>query len=323
MKGLILAAGKGTRLKPLTLTRPKPLLPIAGKSLLEHNLDNLVGAGIQEIGVVVNPQCTQISEALSHYPASLEFIQQPTLAGTADALYQARDFIGDDNFVLVFGDNLTNASVSQLITVYNQSDVAGVLGVFDGGDPRKHAVIQVEDGRIIDIEERPAHPKSTLTSAGMFVLEPSIFQAIEAIEPSPSGEYYLPDALRLILKQYSLGYAVIKGWRINVNTPRDMIMALGLTLNEENGSPASVAVSESANLGDGVVLEGIVWIGSGCHIENNVHLENAICLDGARVGKESTIRWAILEENTIVPRRTRLSCRENPVVYANGSELIS
>jgi len=269
---------------------------------------------------VIN-QCSQIPEAFSHYPAALSFIEQPTLAGTADAVYQAREFIGSDPFVLIFGDNLTNASVSQLIAVYRDQDVRGVLGVFEGGDPARHAVIQVSGSRVVNIEERPSHPKSTLTSAGMFVLEPLVFEAIQEIPPSPSGEYYLPDALQWLLTRYPFGYAIIQGWRININTPRDVIVGFELVLCDRQPVGGSrVFVHESSRVGLNVAFQGIIWVGRECQIESNVCLENVICLDGSRVGAGSQVSWAILEEGTCLPARSTLLCFENPIAIGRDED---
>lgn len=325
MKGLILAAGRGTRLRPLTDTRPKPLVPIAGRPILEYNIVNLREAGIRDIVVVINADAPQIPEHFGDGSAlgvRLTYVPQPELLGTGHAVAIARDALGNDPFVLVFGDNMTGYRLSRLVQDYQRHGGGGLLAVSEGGDPRKHAVVTVEGERVVRIEERPGVATSPYTSAGMYAFDSRIFDALERIEPVSNGEYYLPHAVQVLVDAGHPVYCTVAdGWRVNINSPADLLHALQFVLRDQARAEEDLPeFSPGVGVGDGVRLRGAVsfghytYIGNHCDIGHNTCIVNSMLMDHVRIGEDCRIANAILGVGAVVPSGTRTAGNGAPLV---------
>ncbi len=334
IKGLILAAGKGKRLRPLTERRPKPLVPICGRPILQYNIENLRDAGVRDIIVVVNHDGPQIKEHFRDGAAlgvGLTYVSQDELLGTAHAVYQAKDTISGDSFALVFGDNMTGYRLCAMVQDYERLGGSAMLAVSEGGDPRKHAVISIDGDRVRLIEERPAVPKSPYTSAGMFVFGPAIFDAIERIEPVATGEYYLPHAVQLLIdKGHPVHYTVANDWRVNINSPGDLLEAQKHVLEDVallNRDAHMADYACGVEVGAGVQFRGPVslgrytYIGHQCDIGHNARIANSMLMDRVRIGANCIIHNAILGIGAVVPSGTRLTGLDSPLVVGDGQIL--
>jgi glucose-1-phosphate thymidylyltransferase len=236
MKGLILAAGLGTRLRPLTRPpedggRSKPLVPLANQPLIAYPLGKLLDAGIDEIGIVVGSNADEMRAGLRQIPARLSFIPQPQPRGLAHAVQCAREFCGNSEFVLLFCDNLFAAPLSEGLAIWEKlkfgpSGAAALIHTYPMPDPRACGVAVVEDGWVVELEEKPAQPKSNLAVIGIDILTPLIFDAIERIKPSARGELEITDAIaELITLGRRVHAQTIEGFWFDTGTFADLITA--------------------------------------------------------------------------------------------------
>ncbi|MDP4097103.1 sugar phosphate nucleotidyltransferase [Paenibacillus sp. P96] len=204
MKGLILCAGKGTRLQPSTYTKPKCMLPVNGEYILVSIIDKLVAAGINDIGIVVNSSQGEIRKSIGdgeRWNASLTYLLQEEAKGLADAVNSARSFIEDSPFLLMLGDNLYEGEVEPLIRSLESNESAASILLQPVKDPSQFGVAVIENEQIVSLEEKPLKPKSNLAIVGVYVFTGSIWSAIERLTPSRRGEYELTDAIQMIISE--------------------------------------------------------------------------------------------------------------------------
>lgn len=204
MKGLILCAGRGTRLQPSTYTKPKCLLPVNGELILVSIINKLVAAGITDIGIVVNPAQGEIRELIGDgacFNASVTFLLQEEANGLADAVKSAQTFMEDSSFLLMLGDNLFEGDLESLIQSLEADQAAASILLQQVKDPRQFGIAVIEEGKIINLEEKPRDPKSNLAIVGVYALTAAIWPAIERLTPSARGEYELTDAIQGIISE--------------------------------------------------------------------------------------------------------------------------
>lgn len=282
MKGLILAAGLGTRLRPITSLRPKPLVSVANRPLIIHAVQNLVDAGITDIGVVVSPETSHfLQEALLDYEhASFTFITQDPPLGLAHAVEVSRDFLADDPFVMYLGDNLFQFGIRSFIDAFQPDQgVNAVLALVPVDDPRQLGVAVVEEGRITQLVEKPEVPPSNLAVAGVYVFDSNIHDMIKGLEPGAKGEYQITDAIhRLIQRGFNVTPVNVKGWWKDTGNASDILDANRLQLmdlkrdvaGEVNNSRlvGEVIVEAGARISDSTVF-GPALIGAGATIERS------------------------------------------------------
>src|SRR5690554_4196359 len=216
MKGLILAAGLGTRLRPITSLRPKPTIAVANQPLIHYAVQNLVDAGIQEIGVVVSHDTIEhLKASLEDFPgADFRYIIQDPPRGLAHAVKASRGFLGDSDFMMYLGDNLFEHGISHFRNAFKPDEgVNAVLALVPVEDPRQLGVAVVEDGRITQLVEKPEVPPSNLAVAGVYVFDKSIHPIIDRLEPGAKNEYQITDAIFQLIQQGGLVRPVeVQGW---------------------------------------------------------------------------------------------------------------
>ncbi len=227
MKGLILAAGRGTRLSPLTDSVSKPLLPLANRPLISYPLEQLLRVGITEIGIVANPGNRDALEAaLEGTPARLQYIIQPEPLGLAHAVGCARDFIGDSEFVLLFADNIFLQPLETGLAQWRELRPAALIHTIELEDPRAFGVAVLDGQRVVDLEEKPAAPRSNHGVIGIDIFTKEIFSAIDSIKPSPRGEYEITDAMMELVRRSRHVHSVpLLGPWYDTGTFSDMIRA--------------------------------------------------------------------------------------------------
>lgn len=226
MKAVIPAAGEGTRLRPLTADRPKPLVDVAGQPLLAHVLDQLESIGIDEAIVVIGYNGEMIVEAFgrAYGTISITYVEQPERRGLADAVHRAADLI-DEHFLVLNGDNVFLEEIGATMPEFHEIHPDGALLV-ERGSPSEVAqggAVQVSDGTVVDVVEKPDEPQTPYMTTGCYFLPAAIMDACAAIEPSARGELELSDAIsRLIQAGHRFVPVTYPGWRRNVNTPDDI-----------------------------------------------------------------------------------------------------
>jgi len=239
MKGLILAAGIGKRLRPLTKSLPKALIPVAGKPMIEYSLNYFPKAKIGEVGLVVAPPDYQIiSERLGDgrkWNINLTYIKQEKPLGTADAVAMAQDFIAKDNFLLAYCDHVSFYDPKNLIEGHLNFLPLATLLINKEDNPETTGQVIWEGDLIKRIVEKPKVKISDYGISGLLVIEPDIFAAIPRIQPSAEGEYHIGDALQcLIDKKFEVRYQKIDTWGVNANSLEDIRKAEALILKNRD-----------------------------------------------------------------------------------------
>ncbi len=226
MKAVILAAGKGTRLEPLTDDRPKALVEVAGRPLLEHVFEQLLGIGISEFVVVVGHRKQQIIDRYGDEfrGVPITYAHQREQLGLAHALLQAEPHV-DEEFALMLGDNVFRANLADVVERQRRGDVDAAFLVEEvpHEEASRYGVCDTtEDGEIVEVVEKPEDPPSNMVMTGFYTFSPAIFHACHLVQPSDRGEYELPDTIDLLLESGRTIEAIpMDGWRIDVGYPED------------------------------------------------------------------------------------------------------
>ncbi len=288
MKGLILSGGKGTRLRPLTHTSAKQLVPVANKPVLFYAIEAVVAAGITDIGIVIGETGPEIREAVgdgSRFGAQVTYLPQDAPRGLAHAVMIAEEFIAGEPFVMYLGDNMIAGGITTLVEEFRELGCNAEILLARVPDPRQFGVAELtEDGRIQRLVEKPAEPKSDLALVGVYMFDATIFESVKRIKPSPRGELEITDAIQdLVERGLDVQPHTVRGWWKDTGKPEDMLEANRIVLDALDGDrrttmPEGGRVEESrvegrVQLGEGVELvnslvRGPVVIGAGSRLEN-------------------------------------------------------
>lgn len=261
MKGLILSGGKGTRLYPLTYTRAKQLVPVANKPVLIHAIESIRDAGVTDIGIVVGGQtASEIQETIgdgSSLGVQVTYVHQPSPDGLAHAVKIAQDFIGDDSFVMFLGDNIIEGGIRNLIGDFETNEWNSQIVLKEVANPVSYGVAKLAaDGSIEQLVEKPAIPPSNLALVGVYMFDKTIFQAVNAIEPSKRGELEITDAIQwLIEHDYRVYPHIHRGYWIDTGKPIDMLDANSHILEELVPTIAPDAIVEGSDVDARVTIQ--------------------------------------------------------------------
>ncbi|MFD5795528.1 glucose-1-phosphate thymidylyltransferase [Streptomyces diastatochromogenes] len=228
MKALVLSGGAGTRLRPITHTSAKQLVPVANKPVLFYGLESLAEAGITEVGMIVGDTAAEIEEAVgdgSKFGLDITYIPQERPLGLAHAVLIARDFLGDDDFVMYLGDNFVVGGIRDLVDAFRAGRPDAQILLTHVPDPRSFGVAELDaDGQVIGLEEKPEHPRSDLALVGVYLFTPAIHEAVRAIGPSRRGELEITHALQhLIDTRADVRSTVIEGYWKDTGNVGDML----------------------------------------------------------------------------------------------------
>ena len=237
MKGLILSGGKGTRLRPLTFTRAKQLMPIANKPVLFRVIEAIRDAGITEIGIVIGDTGEEIRQAVGtgdRWGVAITYIPQSAPLGLAHAVKISRDFLGDERFVMFLGDNVIQGGISPLIRQFADSDWNSQIVLTEVDEPQHYGVAELdEQQRIKRLVEKPRVPPSNLALVGIYMFDLNIFTAVNAIRPSWRNELEITDAIQwLVEHDYQVHPYIHRGWWIDTGKSSDMLAANDRVLAE-------------------------------------------------------------------------------------------
>jgi glucose-1-phosphate thymidylyltransferase len=308
LKAVVLCAGEGTRLRPLTFSKPKHLLPVAGKPILGHVLEALAAAGLNEVALVVGHH----PEAVQRYVGDGEewgltatYITQGQPLGLAHAIGETREFVGDHPFIVYLGDNLLEHGIADFVAGFGAGSAQTSLLLKEVEDPRCYGVAVLDDQqRVVRLVEKPADPPSHLAIVGVYAFTPAIFDAIAHIQPSARGELEITDAIQYLVDQQARVTAqVMSGFWEDAGEPQALLRAnrkyLDLVTSEMHGRISADSV-----------IEGVVRIGKGTRIVNsriigpsligqNCVIENSTLQPYVMLGDGCTIQGSLLEDCVI------------------------
>jgi glucose-1-phosphate thymidylyltransferase len=238
MKGLILSGGKGTRLRPLTHTSAKQLVPVANKPVLFYGIEAMRAAGIEEVGIIIAPETGQeIRDAAgdgSRFGISIEYIEQDAPLGLAHAVLTAERYLGDAPFVMYLGDNLLRDGIVQLVDTFRTEEPDALILLTPVPDPEHYGVAELNgEGQVARLVEKPPEPSTNLALVGVYMFTPAIFDAARSIEPSGRGELEITDAIQaLVDRGMRVDPHIVHGWWKDTGQVQDMLEANRLILDD-------------------------------------------------------------------------------------------
>lgn len=336
MKALVLCGGKGTRLRPLTYSIPKQLIPVANRPIVHYVMDHLHTVGVRDVGVIVAPETRdELQEALAHNPwgFSMTFLQQEQPLGLAHAVRVAREFTDSEPFIMYLGDNLVGTSLGPLVDLFHRERAEAVLLLKEVADPRRFGVAQLdEQGKVIRLIEKPKDPPSNLALVGVYMFSPVIHAAIDRIQPSWRGELEITDAIQRLLEDgRSVESVILHGWWLDCGKKDDLLEANRVVLDEwctrrihglvdsDSRLMGRVRLEESAQvqrsevrgpaaIGSGTLIEDAfvgphTSVGRDCVIRNS-SMEHCVLLDGVRLEGVQRLEDSIVGRNTVIRRHS-------------------
>ena len=280
MKALILSGGKGTRLRPLTYTSAKQLVPVANKPVIVRVIETVRAAGITDVGIVVGDTAADIQRAIgdgSRWGINVEYIRQSAPLGLAHAVLESEAWLGDSRFVMFLGDNVIQGGINQLISEFAESDWNAQVVLTRVAEPQHYGVAMIEDGQIQRLIEKPRQPPSDLALVGIYMFDHHILEAVHAIQPSWRGEYEITDAIQWMIDHgYRVHPYIHTGWWIDTGKTVDMLAANVRVLDEIEPYCAGYIDRDSA-------VSGKVTIEKGAEIINSVIRGPAIIGEETRI----------------------------------------
>ncbi|MHA1130636.1 MAG: glucose-1-phosphate thymidylyltransferase [Candidatus Helarchaeota archaeon] len=318
MKGFVLSGGHGTRLRPLTHTSAKQLIPVANKPVLFYALEDVKECGITDVGIIVASHSKdEVIAAVgdgTQFDINVTYIEQDHPGGLAHAVLTAKEFLQDDSFVMYLGDNILKEGIVTLYKQFKTSNSDALIAVSKVKNPQRFGVVELKDGKVYRLVEKPKLPKSDLALVGIYFFKSSIFEAINQITPSWRNELEITDAIqKLIDLGYQVTYKEVTGWWKDTGKPEDIIEVNQLILKEMKNNIRgtigdNVSISGDINLGEtsvirsGCKLLGPIIIGNNCEIGPNTYIGPY-----TSIGDNTKIIGGEIE-NSIVIGDTRIDC---------------
>ena len=335
MKGIILHGGHGTRLRPLTHTGPKQLLPIANKPMSQYALEDFRNAGITDIGIIIGDVYPEkVKEYYGNgenFGVKITYIYQDKPRGISHAIKLCKDFVGNDKFIVYLGDNILRKGLVDYKNKFESSSTDALILLCKVNDPSRFGIAEIDSNSssIKKIIEKPSEPKSDLAVIGVYFLTPKIFGIIDKLKPSARGELEITEALQLLMDENnSIQYETVTGWWKDTGTPEDILHANQLVL-DSIGKENQFVIDKDAEIKDNVVIgknteissdscvNGPVIIGTNCKIGSNVTLGPNVSVGDNSVLENCKVENSILMENCKITASVHLS---NSII-ANGSQI--
>jgi len=313
MKGLILSGGKGTRLRPLTFTQAKQLVPVANKPVLFYGIEALKEAGIKEIGIIVGDTKEEIKEAVgdgSRWEIQVKYIEQEAPLGLAHAVKISESFIGKDHFVMYLGDNILKSGIKSLVEEFQAGKPNSLILLTEVSNPQMFGVAELKDGKVVKLVEKPKRPMSNLALVGVYMFDSFIFEAVKAIKPSWRNELEITDAIQyLIEKGYKVHPHLVTGWWKDTGKIEDILEANRLILE-------SIVSRIEGNVDSNSQIKGEVII------EKDVLIKNSTIRGPAIIGSKTKIIDSYIGPFTSIQNRCKIVKTEveNSIIL-EGSEI--
>lgn len=313
MKALVLAGGTGSRLRPLTYTSAKQLIPIANRPILFYAIEAIRDAGITDIGVIVGETRAEVMAALGsgeRWGVEFTFIEQDAPRGLAHAVMIAEEFIGGNSFLMFLGDNLIRSGVTRFVRTFMETGPNSLILLSRVPDPQRFGVAELRDGKVIRLVEKPKVPPSDLALVGVYLFDHHVFQAVREIKPSWRNELEITDAIQWLVEHgYRVDPYTVEGWWKDTGKPEDVLDANRLILETIEPLIAGEVSGDSQIIGRVIiepgarvvnsVIRGPAVIGSQALIQDsyvgpftavspqvtiqNAEIENSIVLDGSSI----------------------------------------
>lgn len=356
MKGLILSGGHGTRLRPLTYSQQKQLIPVANKPVLFYAIEDILACGVRDVGLIVGPNADQVEKAVrgadwgSYGEVRFEFIKQDAPKGLAHAVLTAEKWLGQDSFVMYLGDNLLKGGIVDHARAFQQGKDDASVMLCPVPDPTKFGVATLdEEGHIVRLVEKPKKPESNLALVGIYFFRPVIHEATHAIKPSWRNELEITDALQWLLDhKKTVTAAKVSGWWKDTGLAKDIIEANALILDEIEPDTSRADIAETANvkgrvrLGKGTrvlgstVIKGPVLVGENCTLQDaylgpyttlgagttviGSEVEDSVVLEGARLENAGRVVESLIGRGVVL-RRNETNVKGTRLVIGDNSEV--
>jgi len=336
MKGLILSGGHGTRLRPITYSQQKQLIPVANKPILFYAIEDVIEAGAKEIGIIVGPNKEQVMETVKseNWNAKIEFIYQSEPKGLAHTILVAEDFL-DDEFVMYLGDNILREGIVEHAKKFKENKHDASIMLTEVENPHDFGVADInDDGTIKRLIEKPKVPPSNLALVGIYFFKPVILDACNNIKPSWRNELEITDAIQwLIDNGYEVGWTKVEGWWKDTGKPEDILDVNRLILDDltheikgdvKGEIRGRVAIDKGTKVNENSVIKGPALVGRDCLIKDayigpytsignnckiiNSEVEDSVLMDGAMLINAGNVvdsmigRGAVIEKNKDLPK---------------------
>jgi glucose-1-phosphate thymidylyltransferase len=333
IKGLILSGGKGTRLRPITFTSAKQLVPVANKPILFYGIEAIRDAGIKDVGIVVGDTRNEIRAAVgdgSAFGLKVTYIEQEAPLGLAHAVKISKSYLGDEPFVMFLGDNLIKQGITPLVEEFYKERPNCMILLAEVDNPSDFGVAELKGGKVTKLEEKPKVPASKYALVGVYMFDSNVFEAVDKIRPSWRNELEITDAIQyLIDKRLDVRSHIIAGWWKDTGKLEDLLEAnrmilLDLHPNIEGNVSADSRVEGSVVIGKGTkversILRGPLIIGKDCKVEHSyigpftsIHdnvevldseIEHSIVLGGSKIlGIQPRIESSLIGKDTVIKR---------------------
>lgn len=336
MKGVILHGGFGTKLRPLTHTGPKQLIPIANKPISQYVLEDLKNSGITEVAIIlgsIHPE--KVKEYYGDggkFNVNIQYIQQDEPKGIAHAVSLCEEYIDDQSFVVYLGDNLIKGGIKDFVKRFEKSTDDAMILLCQVKNPQRFGVAQIdENGKLAKLVEKPKEPPSNYALTGIYFFRPTIFEVIKRLKPSWRGELEITDSIQLLLENgYSVSHQIVQNWWKDTGTPEDILEANRLVLDEvrqevrgkiENSYSIQgrVAMGYNSTIKETALVRGPVIIGENTIIEANVYIGPYTSVGSNCVIKKGEIENSIIMDYCTIDANERIT----DSIIAPHSEIVS
>ena len=333
MKGIILHGGHGTRLRPLTHTGPKQLLPIANKPMSQYALEDLKKAGITDIAIIIGDvypeKVKEYYGTGEKFGVNITYVYQDKPKGISHAISLCKDFVNQDKFVVYLGDNVLRKDLVSYTEKFSSSNSDALILLCEVEDPSRFGVAQLDRNKIKKITEKPKDSPSNLAVIGIYFLTPKIFGIIDNLKPSSRGELEITDALQMLLSVGIVDYDTVTGWWKDTGTPEDIIHANKLVL-DSIGTENQFLIDDDSKIQDNIVIgknteissdsfiTGPVIIGKNCKIGPAVRIGSYVSIGDNCILKNCNIENSIIMSDCKINSKVDLSSS----IIAHGSEIM-
>ena len=332
MKGILLHGGHGTRLRPLTHTGPKQLLPIANRPMSEYCIESMKETGITDIAIIIGGTGSQKVKDYygdgTKFGVNIKYIYQDFPRGISHAISLCEDFINNEKFLVFLGDNIIQKSIKDFSINFEKSNAAASILLCEVDNPSRFGIADIQNGQIKKIMEKPQNPPTNLAVTGIYFLTPIIFDIIKRLKPSPRNELEITDALDMLLNEnHIITYNMITDYWKDTGTPEDIIHANGIILenlstyfhgNDDgtNSIKGNIMIGENTIIKNNSVLNGPIIIGKNCIIDgatigphtsigdnsimSDCSLENSIIMSDCKISGAIKIKNSIISYNASI-----------------------
>jgi glucose-1-phosphate thymidylyltransferase len=336
MKGVILHGGHGTRLRPLTHTGPKQLIPVANKPMSQFVLEDLRNSGIKDIAIILGDIMPEKVKNYygdgSKFGVSVTYIYQEKPGGIAQAVGLTEDFAKDSSFVVYLGDNLLKGGISKCVKEFHQKNYEAMILLCEVENPQQFGVAEFDkNGKLIKLVEKPKKPPSNYALTGIYFLKPTIFRMIKQLKPSWRGELEITEALQLLIdSSYNVGHRIVEGWWKDTGTIEDIIEANILVLDElepkiegkvedKTCIQGRVSIGKNACIKKGALIRGPTIIGENAIIDDEVYIGPYTSIGDNTKIKKGEIENSIIMDTCTIEINTKII----DSIIGSNSEIIA